>query len=97
MVKKATSEKKMTKKRVSFSLEAPGAERVTIAGDFNEWDPAGHSLKKDRKGLWKTSISLLPGTYQYRFLVDGTWQNDPACTECTENPYGTLNCVRRVE
>ena len=97
MVKAAGKEKKPKMKEVSFSLEAPGAERVAIAGDFNDWDPASQVLKKDKKGVWKTSIRLLPGTYQYRFLVDGTWQNDPACTECTENPHGTLNCVRRVE
>jgi len=29
--------------------------------------------------------------------VDGEWQNDPNCTEYVENPFGTLNCVKRVE
>jgi 1,4-alpha-glucan branching enzyme len=97
MVKKAAGGKKASRKRVTFSFEAPYAQRVGIAGDFNEWDVTSHPLKKEKKGIWKTSLLLLPGTYQYRFVVDGEWQNDPACTECVGNPFGTLNCVRRVQ
>jgi 1,4-alpha-glucan branching enzyme len=84
-------------KKVSFSLSAPEASRVFLAGDFNGWDPTANPLKKDRRGVWKVSLNLLPGTYQYRFFVDGDWQNDPVCTDCLQNPFGSWNCVKRVE
>ena len=92
---KTTKEEKA--KKVNFSLEAPRAHEITIAGDFNQWNPRSHPMKKDRKGIWKISLTLPPGVYQYRFLVDGDWQNDPSCSDCVENPFGTLNCVKRVE
>jgi 1,4-alpha-glucan branching enzyme len=84
-------------KRVSFSFSAPQAGKVSVAGDFNEWNLVSHPMKKDKKGVWKISLDLLPGTYQYRFLVDGEWQSDPNCTECVENPFGALNCVKKVD
>ncbi len=64
-------------KRVLFRLSDAGACRVYLAGSFNAWDPTAHPLKKDKRGLWKTSIILDPGIYQYRFVVDGEWKADP--------------------
>ena len=89
--------KEVKSKRVAFSLEAPQVERVSVAGDFNHWNPAAHPLKRDKKGVWKIWLYLPPGTYEYRFWVDGEWQNDPKCADCVANPYGTFNCVRKVE
>ena len=83
-------------KKVVFSLLAPHAQHVSVAGDFNGWDTASHAMKKDQAGIWKLSVNLAPGSYQYRFLVDGAWQNDPQSTDCVPNPFGTLNCVRQV-
>ena len=97
-----TTSKKKTKvseklKPTEFSLLAPQAQGVFIAGSFNQWDPASHLLKRDKKGMWKISLPLAPGQYEYRFVVDGEWQNDPSCPTCIENPLGTLNCLRIVE
>jgi hypothetical protein len=39
---------------------------------------------------------LEPGTYHYRFLVDGQWRDDPECTLRVDNPYGSNNAVRQV-
>jgi 1,4-alpha-glucan branching enzyme len=84
-------------KKVTFSFLAPEAERAALAGDFCDLDPMRHPMKKDRKGVWKVSLNLAPGTYQYKFFVDGAWYNDPSCSEYMANPFGTLNCVKRVE
>ncbi|MDP3017097.1 MAG: isoamylase early set domain-containing protein [Deltaproteobacteria bacterium] len=92
-----TANKKEKAKKVNFSLLAPQAESVSIAGDFNDWNPKSHPMKRDKKGAWKASLNLAPGTYQYRFFVDGEWQSDSSCTDCVENPFGTLNCVKKVE
>ncbi len=89
--------KKEKVKKVSFSFMAPHAESVSVGGDFNEWNPTGHPMKRDKKGVWKASLNLVPGTYQYRFFVDGQWQTDPSCADCVENPFGTLNSVKKVE
>jgi 1,4-alpha-glucan branching enzyme len=88
----------MTKsKKISFSILVPQAESVSIAGDFNDWNTVSHPMKKDKKGIWKTSLSLDPGVCQYNFYVDGEWQNDPNSTEYVENPFGTLNSVKSVK
>jgi 1,4-alpha-glucan branching enzyme len=54
-------------------------------------------MKKEKKGIWKVSLNLAPGTYQYKFFVDGAWVNDPNCADSVLNPFGGLNCVKEVE
>ena len=84
-------------KKVQFELLALDAQKVYLAGNFNNWDASANVMKKDKKGIWKAVLSLRPGRYEYRFLVDGTWENDPACCDCVPNEFGSQNCVRIVE
>ena len=81
------------KKRKVFQLAAPGARAVYLAGDFNEWVPDGRLLNAGKNGVWKTTVTLAPGVYQYRFVVDGTWCDDPRCAEKTPNGMGEENCL----
>lgn len=85
------------KKRVTFTLVGPDATSVLVTGTFCDWQTQSCALKKDRKGTWKTTMSLLPGRYEYRFLVDGEWRDDPNCGERVPNPFGTENCVLHVQ
>lgn len=85
-----------TKKRVYFALHAPDAGEVFVAGSFNNWDPAARPLKCDSKGNWRTWMSLPPGEYQYRFVVDDQWIEDPGCQRRSANPYGSHDSVFRV-
>jgi hypothetical protein len=39
----------------------------------------------------------MPGRYEYRFVIDGKWENDPFCEGCFMNEFGTMNCVMIVE
>jgi len=94
--KKAASTKSSGKKRVTVTLEAPGADRVFLLGSFNGWEPGKHEMKKDKKGIWSKSLLLSPGTYEYKFMVDGDWWHDPACEESVFNQFGTLNSLLRV-
>ena len=73
------------------------AQSVQLAGDFNSWDPSVNPLKKYAKGVWKINLNLSPGRYEYRFLVDGQWQNDPQCSEHVANPFGEENCLLIVD
>jgi 5'-AMP-activated protein kinase regulatory beta subunit len=84
---------KTAKQKVTFSYSAPEAKTVLLAGDFTGWETAPVSLKKDKDGLWKKTLSLATGTYQYRLLVDGQWRDDPSCAQRQPNQFGGQNCV----
>ena len=86
----------LSKRRVQFSLDAPNATSVIIAGDFNDWQTR-RPLKRNPQGRWTARISLAPGSYQYRFLVDGVWCDDPRCSDRVDNRLGGQNCVRVVK
>ncbi len=81
------------KQKVTFSYNAPEAQSVLLAGDFTGWQQAPVSLKKDKAGVWKKTVSLPPGKYEYRLLVDGQWRDDPQCTRRQPNQFGGENCV----
>jgi len=81
---------------VNFSLFAPEARQVGVAGTFNNWNPASHQLKKDPEGIWRGSFLIAPGVHQYRFLKDGCWVNDAQAQGQTPNPFGTMNVILNV-
>lgn len=87
---------KSPQKKIKFEFYAPEAKEVSLAGDFNQWNPKANPMKKDKKGIWKTTISLEPGIYEYRFFADGSWENDPSCSSFAANEFGGENCVRIV-
>ena len=82
-----------SKLKVTFSFTAPEAQTVLLAGDFTSWQQAPLTLKKSKTGVWKKAVSLPAGRYEYRFLVDGEWRNDPLCTHREPNQFGGENCV----
>lgn len=83
-------------KAAEFKLYAPQARRVNLAGSFNNWDTKRTSAKKDLQGNWVIRMSLKPGRYEYKFLVDGKWVNDPNCGSCVPNSFGTHNCIMEI-
>ncbi|MBI4982367.1 MAG: glycoside hydrolase family 13 [Candidatus Omnitrophica bacterium] len=84
-------------KAVEFKFYSPQAKKVSLAGSFNNWDVKSGLAKKDSKGNWIAKASLKPGRYEYKFFVDGSWTNDPRCTSCVTNNFGTQNCVIEVK
>jgi len=82
--------------RVDFELLAPDAKKVAVTGNFSSWDASGVSMKKIKGGVWKASVSLEPGKYEYKFIVDGQWMNDPSNNNTVKNQFGTLNSVKDV-
>jgi len=89
------SRKAPSRRRVSFKFCAPGAKKVNLVGNFNDWDASARVLRKDAKDIWKTSMLLAPGTYEYRYVVDGAWENDPEA-EQVPNAFGEQNCLLTV-
>ena len=84
-------------KPTEFKLYAPGAKKVVVAGSFNKWDTKKLAAKKDTKGNWLIKASLKPGKHEYKFIVDGSWINDPRCTSCVANTLGSHNCLVEVK
>src|SRR5258706_15371239 len=69
--------KKAAPKAIEFRFLAPLSKKVSLGGDFNNWNAKKNPLKKAAKtGIWSASIKLTSGRYQYRFVVDGRWEND---------------------
>ena len=73
----------------------PEAREVYLVGEFNNWNPRADRMAKTKNGFRKT-LRLSPGEYQYKFLVDGHWHNDPAAAKQVPNAFGTTNSVIRV-
>ena len=88
---------KQSSKLTEFKISVPKAKKVSLAGSFNNWDATGLSAKKDIRGNWTVKVSLNPGKYEYKFIVDGTWLNDPKCAYTVTNNYGTQNSVVEVK
>jgi 1,4-alpha-glucan branching enzyme len=81
------------KKRITFAVKAPEARSVFITGSFCDWKLDCFPMNKDNHGNWTATLPVGPGQHEYRFLVDGEWQDDSVCTARVPNPFGTHNCV----
>jgi 1,4-alpha-glucan branching enzyme len=73
--------KGLPRKRVYFRIHAPEASRVALVGSFGVLGRMVRFLKRCRKGFWKTYLLLEPGTYDYRFIVEGERRDDPVFPE----------------
>jgi len=81
---------------VRFELLAPTAREVFVAGTFNNWNPGATPMTRSGRVRWVKELSLPPGRYEYRFLVDGKWKEDPKGADYAPNPLGGFNSVRQV-
>ena len=84
---------------VTFSFQPPiPAATVTVAGTFNNWDATRNPMSDpDGDGIWTVVIELPPGSYEYKFVVNGdSWYEDPNAEESTDDGYGGNNSVVHV-
>ena len=82
--------------RVTFSFNAPTARSVFIVGDFNGWNVNGNAKLEKANGVWSKEFPLDSGTYQYRFVVDGQWLEDPTNQKTIKNPFGEHNSLLEI-
>lgn len=81
-------------RQVSFVLTAPHAARVSLVGDFNDWNPSATPLHRAAGNVWWVVVPLAPGRYHYSFVVDGTrWVTDPVAPRAADDDYGQQNSV----
>jgi 1,4-alpha-glucan branching enzyme len=95
MTKKSSP--KIKRRRITFQYENPKATQVLLVGNFNGWDEKKHPMKNDGSGRWGKNVLLVPGIYEYKFIVDGQWKKDPANKVSCPNSFGTSNSVLKVD
>jgi 1,4-alpha-glucan branching enzyme len=62
-------------------------KKVCVGGDFNGWDPSARRMSRFPKdGTYRARLSLAPGRYEYKFVVDGEWVVDATASDVQANP-----------
>ena len=77
----------VTPEGVVFTVEAPNAAQVQVAGDFNDWKAASGEMEPAGR-VWKRTLKLAPGRYRYRYVIDGQWCRDPRNAAVEPSPFG---------
>lgn len=96
----ATAETAAGPREVIVRFKDAEAGDVRIAGDFNGWVPdrGVRSLiaSEGQDRVWTKVLTLEPGTYQYRYVVDGEWREDPNNPQSAPGPTGQPNSILHV-
>lgn len=85
------------RQRVALRFYDFAGRDVKLAGSFNDWRPDQGVVTRTENGVIEKIVMLMPGTYQYRLIVDGVWQEDPSNPEQVPNYSGGYNSVLQVE
>ncbi len=88
----------VTEDGVVFRLKYPEARQVAIVGSFNQWDKDKDALfGPDGDGIWRITLSLKDGRYEYLFLIGGEkWMQDPAVPS-VDDGLGGRNSVIYIQ
>ena len=81
--------------KVTFAVPAEDAKKVTVVGSFNDWNTKkAVALKKLKNGTFKGTVDLeKDNSYEFKYLVDGTYMNDEQADAYATNVFGTENGV----
>ena len=71
------------------------AQKVILTGSFVQWDEEFLEMQKVDEG-WQLRLDLLPDRYEYKFIVDGVWLEDPGNPNRVVNEHGTFNSVLQI-
>ncbi len=83
-------------KEVVFRFDITESKRVQIAGEFNNWIPDKNVETEIQDGSVQKILRVGPGGYEYRLIIDGVWQQDPANPDATPNQMGGYNSLLHV-
>jgi len=86
----------ITRRAVRFEVEVPQARSISVVGNFNDWKPEATPLTFIGGTNWSRELSLAPGRYEYRFVVDGRWVDPPNAKAYVPNPRGGHNAIVEV-
>ena len=90
------TKQKSKKRRITFSVNAADAKAVSLVGEFNNWKAGAHPMKNDGSGKWVKPVLLPAGQFEYKFLVDNQWVEDPRNERTCTNCFGTRNNIVNV-
>lgn len=79
---------------VDFRFFRPQANRVCIAGDFNNWREDELVMSRDRDGHWHARVRLPAGEWKFRYFADGEWFTDYAASGVEIGPFGLDSLIR---
>ena len=81
---------------VRFVIREPGAQRVSLVGDFNGWSRDATPLEASADAAtWTLTLPLAPGRYEYAFVVDGErWVADPSARSVQDEFGGETSVLR---
>ncbi len=80
---------------VTFFYQDASASEVVVAGSMNEWSTTAAVMEKDGD-LFYYTMAVEAGSYQYKFVVDGNWIQDPANQTTADDGFGGLNSAFEV-
>jgi 1,4-alpha-glucan branching enzyme len=83
------------RRAVRFELDT-NAWSVCVVGTFNDWKIGATPLSRVGGSKWSGELALATGRYEYRFVADGTWIDDPKAKAYVPNPHGGRNAVLEV-
>jgi len=74
------------------------ATSVSVAGDFNGWNPQTTFFAKHASGMWRAEVEMpQAGSYQYKLVVNGSqWLDDPNNGLKVTDSYGGFNSVLHI-
>ncbi len=89
--------KKSEKEQVELVFDPQGRDYqlVQLKGEMNNWNPASTELEKEGD-VWKTSMLINKGIYQYLFVVDGNEVIDASNPNSVSNGMGGRNSLLTV-
>ena len=94
---------------VTFTYVPVSGEKVTsvsLRGSFNNWGE--WPMKRQPDGSWSITVQLAPGTYQYKYYINGKWPHDMAtghngkpvdlqADKYVDDGFGGQNAVRIIK
>ncbi len=81
---------------VLLRLHAPGAKSVSVAGTFNGWNPSASPLENSEDGWWEIALTLVKGTYEFLYVVDGVPMVPPEAARTVADGFGGNNGVLEI-
>lgn len=82
---------------VEFEFEDADAKKVSIVGNFNDWNKDANPMKLEN-GIWKCTLKLKPGKHEYQFVVNDTdWIVDPKSGTSVKNKFEGMNSVIEIK
>ena len=85
--------------KVKFALSADivgNASNIAVVGDFNNWDASANPMRKQKSGIFASTLSLeIDNAYQFRYVIDGDkWVNDDMADDYVCSPIShETNCL----